>query len=369
MDPKKARVRDKYECSLMGRKGVRVVWSICARNQNVHGVLTLHPMSLSLIVIGASAGGLHTVRELLAQLPGDLDAAVLLVIHTHPLSPGLMAQVLDQAGPFRVSYAAHQGSIQAGHAYIAPPNHHLIVEEGHMLVVKGPKENYHRPAVDPLFRSAAVHHGTHVIGVILTGYLNDGTSGARAVKQCGGRLIVQDPQDAQVPEMPESVLRHVAVDHCVAVEQMGSLLVELTQQPVRAALSPEQIALLKLEAGIAAMRDQEDEVVGRLGRRTTLTCPECHGLLWEIVDGKMLRYRCRVGHAYTADCLEKDQIEALEQSLYTALSSLGQSAALASSLAESARDPDSRHLFQDKAEGFSDAARQVRSLLAKPADC
>lgn len=247
-------------------------------------------MRSSLIVVGASAGGLHTTRELLAQLPADLNAAVLLVIHTHPGSPGFMDRALDSAGGLRVCYAGHRQPIEPGHAYVAPPDHHLLVEGTEMLVVRGPKEHYHRPSVDALFRAAAAHHGSHVIGIILTGYLTDGTAGARAVKQCGGRLIVQDPKDAEVPEMPASVLKHMAVDHCVAVQQMGALIVEMTQDRTASRPTGEQ----------GATREREPCVVEQPSGRPIPTCPQCGGLVWEVTQGGLLRYHCDVPHPCTA---------------------------------------------------------------------
>ncbi|MDB6007344.1 MAG: hypothetical protein JWR15_4331, partial [Prosthecobacter sp.] len=223
------------------------------------------------------------------------------------------------------------------------------------------------PAVDPLFRTAAVHHGTHVTGVILTGYLNDGTSGAAAIKQCGGTIVVQDPAEAEAPAMPESVLKHVGADHCVTLEEMGPLLLKLMQSRPIEPLNRQDLSNLRLESEIAAMRHQDDTIVDKLGCRTTLTCPECQGVLWEITDEHLLRYRCHTGHAYTAEWLAGDQAAGLERSLYGALKSLSECKTLALRLASQAEkegDATTHRQLKEKAAQLSEATEQIRVLLA-----
>lgn len=316
-------------------------------------------MSPFTVVIGASAGGLHALQKVVAQLPEDLNASVLVVLHTHPSSPGLLARALGSCGDIPVSYATEGEPILKGRVYLAPADRHLLVEEGdRMGVFRGPKENRHRPAVDPLFRSAAVRHGSRVIAVVLTGYLNDGTLGARAVKECGGRVIVQDPATAEVPEMPESVMGHVKVDYCLPLEEIAPLIVRLIAEAdagERPPVAPSKS--LEIEATIPAMKHQDSKTIDGFGSRTTLTCPECNGTLWEI-DDRVLRYRCHVGHAYTAAYLEADQADAVEKNLYVALKSISESATLAMRLATRAQE----EAQEEKARAFRERARKLEAL-------
>ncbi|MHB8597769.1 MAG: chemotaxis protein CheB [Ktedonobacteraceae bacterium] len=187
-----------------------------------------------IIVIGASAGGVEALITLTATLPPNLQAAVFIVLHIPAQSPSMLPDILNRAGSLKVVSATDNAKIEYGHIYVAPPDFHLLVESEHIRVVSGPRENRHRPAIDPLFRSAASAYGSRVMGVILTGSLDDGTAGLQAIKRCGGLAIVQDPQDALFPSMPLSALANVQVDYTLPLAQIGPLLGNLSHESTSA---------------------------------------------------------------------------------------------------------------------------------------
>ena len=271
-----------------------------------------------LIVIGTSAGGMPALVRLIGQLPGSLPAAVLVVQHLAPDSSG--EHLVDRLAhnTTLLCHLAQDGRpIEPGHLYLAPPDRHLLVKEGRLLVTKGPHENHYRPAADALFRSAAVYYGERVIGVVLTGMLHDGTAGLEFIKRCGGLAVVQDPHDAEFDSMPQSAIRNVAVDYTVPLDDMGALLQQLVQHPTPA---PHPVpADLRMEADIAERVVGNTEAVQELGRPAPLTCPDCGGSLWEMKEGRVLRYRCHTGHAFTADSLLKQSHDQLEETLWVAL--------------------------------------------------
>jgi two-component system chemotaxis response regulator CheB len=231
-------------------------------------------------------------------------------------------------------------TIEAGTIYLAPPDRHLLAKDGgrpHVLVTKGPRENNYRPAVDTLFRSAAVAFGPSVVGVVLTGMLHDGTAGLDFIKRCGGIAVVQDPQEAEYPSMPETALRNVAVDYAVPLAMMAPLLDELTRTtaPQPAISIPED---LKQEAAIAERVVGTTEDVSKIGRPVPLTCPDCGGSLWEVTHGNVLRYRCHTGHAFTANSLLQDSQHNLEETLWVALRMMEERKNLLTSMAAHGSD-------------------------------
>ncbi|MBF9221135.1 chemotaxis protein CheB [Hymenobacter ruricola] len=294
------------------------------------------PAPSHLIVVGTSAGGMPALVQLVAQLPATLTAAVLVVQHFAPDSDG--QHLVDRlarhtAMPCRLP--VHGESIEAGTLYLAPPDRHLLAKDGgtpHLLVTKGPRENHYRPAADALFRSAAVAFGANVVGVILTGMLHDGTAGLEFIKRCGGIAIVQDPHEAEYPSMPETALRNVDVDYVVPLNQMGALLEEITARKVseRKAEVPED---LKQEAAIAERVVGTTEEVLKIAHPVPLTCPDCGGSLFEVEHGKLLRYRCHTGHAFTADGLLHSAQQTLEETLWVALRMMEERKNLLSSMA------------------------------------
>ncbi|MCB2379576.1 chemotaxis protein CheB [Hymenobacter sp. BT635] len=270
------------------------------------------------IVIGASAGGMPALCQLVAQLPADLPAAVLVVQHFAPDSSGQhLIERLARHTDLRCKLPANNEPLAPNTLYLASPDRHLLVKEGQVLVTKGPHENHYRPAADALFRSAAAYYGPNVIGVVLTGMLHDGTAGLELVKRAGGQTVVQDPAEAEFPSMPESALSNVPIDYVVPLREMGFLLNRLARMPVGSVSNiPEDI---KMEAAIAERIVGSIEEVSQLGRTVPMTCPDCGGSLWEMKHGKLLRYRCHTGHAFSADALLQRSQHGLEESLWVAL--------------------------------------------------
>ena len=271
-----------------------------------------------LIVIGTSAGGMQALKALVAQFPADLPAPVFIVSHMSPDTTGdVLVRVLDKAGPLPCRQATEGESFQPGQIYLAPSDRHMLIDGRNILITKGARENRSRPAIDPLFRSAAVGHGNRVIGVILTGYLDDGTSGMRAIKRCGGICIAQDPSDADHPDMPRSVIVNVGVDYCLPIASMGALLSSLARlTPGPHPPAPEDLVI---EARIAQRVLSDLPSVETLGDQVPYNCPDCGGVLWQIKDGDLLRYRCHTGHAFTSAVLLSHQSAKIEETLWTAL--------------------------------------------------
>ena len=271
-----------------------------------------------ILVIGGSAGGLAALTRLFAAMPGDCAPTVFVVLHTSPNARSLLPRLLTRVGWLPAFHPTDGAPIRPGHIHLAPPDHHLLVHHDHVLVRRGPRENRTRPAVDPLFRSAGVAFGSRGVGVVLTGMLDDGTSGLRAIHRCGGVCVVQDPEEAEWPGMPESAIARAPVDHVLPVGSMPTLLCRLATEP--APPSPPVPFDIATEAHVA---EQEFTTVSddtkAVGSPTTLSCPECGGGLSEIQDGPVLRFRCQVGHAFSPDSMEEAQTEAMEKALWVAL--------------------------------------------------
>jgi two-component system chemotaxis response regulator CheB len=315
----------------------------------------------NLIVIGASSGGIDALKVIVGGLPAALPAAVLVVVHMSPDSPRVIADILNRAGPLPCQYAQDQEVIRQGHLYLAPPNNHLLVEPGRLRVMRGPRENRVRPAVDPLFRTAAVAYGARTVGVILTGDLNDGTAGLIAVKRAGGIALVQDPADALYPSMPQSAMRAVEVDDVVPLAQMASLLCQVAGQPVPA----ETAALLPHEQEENAMVQGADRGRHRgaaIGEPSGFVCPDCGGGLYEIEAEPLWRFRCRVGHAYTAEVLRAEKAEILEQALWVALRTLEEKLELHQRMAERAEQQGLVLTASQWREDMQDMERQIDIL-------
>ena len=315
-----------------------------------------------IVVIGASAGGLEPLLRVVADLPADLGAAVFVVMHIRATSH--LAKILNRAGRLPAAHAVNGEEIQSGRIYVAAPGRHLLVHDKHVLRRRGPRENLARPAIDTLFRSAACSFGARVIGVVLSGALNDGTAGLRAIKSGGGLAVVQDPADAAVPEMPQSALRYAEIDYKVPAKAIGELLTRLVNEPPGKTF---EVPLeTRIEAAISAQESQDMSTQDKLGQLSPFTCPECSGALWELADGSMLRYRCHVGHAFTADILRASQAEQVEQKLWSLLRTHEERAELVRRLAsrERERNRDSTAAeLQWRAEEYEQDAELIRSLL------
>jgi two-component system, chemotaxis family, protein-glutamate methylesterase/glutaminase len=268
-----------------------------------------------IIVVGASAGGVESLRALVSSLPADLNASIFVVLHLPVTSASALPQILSRTGPFEARHPKDGEEIKPRRVYVAPPDHHLLVERGRIAVKKGPKENRFRPSIDALFRSAAYVYGPNVIGIVLSGMLDDGTSGLWSVKRMGGVSIVQDPKTAPFDSMPLSALKQVDVDHVVDADDIGPLLKELISRPLGKPPKDEKDLHKRMEAeiGIAASGDAFKKGIMELGDLTPFTCPECHGALVSLKEGLHLRYRCHTGHAYTANALLGGVMEKVDE--------------------------------------------------------
>ena len=284
----------------------------------------------TIIVIGASVGGVDAIRSLAAALPADLAAAVFIVLHIGAHKSEL-PWLLNQLGPLRASHAKDGDPIRPGHIYVAPPDHHLVVEPGHMRLTRGPRENWARPAIDPLFRSAARAYGRNVIGVVLTGGLNDGTAGLYEIEQRGGTTIVQHPDEATNPSMPLSALKHVAVDHCLPLADIPMLLARLIAEKTADASSGGG------HPALPKQRSQEMTAEYKLDHPVAITCPDCGGALRRIELGTLTQFACHIGHVYTAEVAVAAQFAALEWSLGAAMRSLSERSELCRQMADKAQ--------------------------------
>lgn len=322
-----------------------------------------------IIVIGASAGGIEAVEGLLGFLPSNLPAAIFVVIHIPPDNPSSLPKIFQRSTKLKVQQGISDGEpIRNGWVYVAPPDLHLTIEKNRVRLARGPKENRHRPSVDVLFRSAALACGTRVIGVILTGTLDDGTAGLSAIKACGGTTVVQDPNDAEFREMPGNALDQVKPDHVAPLQDMGALLTRLARNPEKKSTPCPTSTRLRLETAIAEMKKSNNQME-HLGNPSVFACPECHGVLWELKEGKMRRFRCRVGHAFSMQSLKAEMTHSLEEALWSAVRSLEEKTALLRRLADEMRERGHKtasRRFADHAGELVPAAKAIRAILVKP---
>jgi two-component system chemotaxis response regulator CheB len=322
----------------------------------------------NIIVIGASAGGFEAIKQLVAALPATLDATIFIVWHMAPDVTGLLPQALNRQNTLSASNAIDNEVIKSNHIYVAPPDRHLLLDKGVVRVTRGPKENRFRPAVDPLFRSAAEHYGRRVIGIILSGALDDGTAGLWTVKSRGGLAIVQEPAEATVSSMPESALAAVEVDYRVPVAEMAPLLVRLTAEVVTDAseIPMEEQRKTHIETRIAAQKPALNEGVLTLGTLTPYTCPDCHGVLLAIADGDIIRYRCHTGHAHSADSLLATITEHIEDTLWSAVRGVEESILLLNNLGDHYADknqPKLAAMYFKKAKEAESRAEIMRRTI------
>jgi two-component system chemotaxis response regulator CheB len=274
---------------------------------------------IPIIVIGASAGGLHALSELVSQLDEDLHAAIFIVLHLSEKSVGgYLVYQLQRHTSFICKLAENDEEIQARTIYIAGAGQHLLVGRHRVIIGHGPRENRWRPSIDVMFRSAAASHRQHVTGIILSGLLDDGTAGMLAIKKSGGICIVQDPNEAEFPDMPLSVLDHMDVDHCVSLSAMGETIRQAAEESMQAkeADVPHDIAA---EAAISEKVATGFSQVEELGLRSGFICPDCGGGLWELSGDRLHRYRCHIGHSYSEKQLGLRQDELIEATLWMAL--------------------------------------------------
>lgn len=318
-----------------------------------------------IVVVGASAGGVEALSALAAGLPEHFPAAVFVVLHLPQHSTSVLPQILDRAGPLPAAHARDGEPISAGRIYVAPPDRHMVLEPGCVRLVRGPRENGHRPAIDTLFRSAARAYGGRTVGVILSGTLDDGTAGLAAVKSRHGLGVVQDPASAIYAGMPQSAIENVAVDYVARLAEIPALLQRLVQQP-----PPPQSAPMprgpERETETADMDAEAQMNEGQIGVPSGFTCPECHGALWQIEEGEILRFRCRVGHAFSGTSLLAAEAEALDAALWIALRALEETAALRHKLSARMRNRGrltTAQRFERQARAAEESARVIHKVL------
>lgn len=321
-----------------------------------------------LVVIGASAGGVEALRELVRELPADLSASVLVVLHLPASAYSALPAILDRAGNLPAQPAEDGTPLKPGLVLVAPPDRHLIVRDGFVALGLGPKENGHRPAIDPLFRSAARWHGPGVIGMVLSGNLDDGASGLRTIVDRGGAAVVQDPSAALYSGMPSAALRAVPDAHVASGRALAKLIAQLCAEPAAAAPPPAS-RVLEIETEIPELHEDALADKDRPGRPAAMTCPDCNGAMFELDEGNLLRYRCRVGHAWSPETLLMQQVESAEAALWAAVRTLEEKAALHRSLAgrtQSARVPVAHAYHSERAIEAEHSAGVLRDLLRTP---
>ncbi len=319
-----------------------------------------------IVAVGTSSGGLEALRALLGALPVDFPAPLCVVMHAGAESPGFLPELLNRVTALEVRCAADGDLLRAGHVYVAPPDRHLLVEPGRLCVTAGPRENRFRPAIDPLFRSVAQVFGPGAVGALLTGSLDDGTSGLDVIKRLGGIAVVQDPADALFPEMPQSAIDHVAVDHVVPLAQMGPLLIELMRAPAEAQAVGTVPEHVEVEVKIAKADNPIEAGLERIGEPSRFACPECHGVLLQVQDGRRVRFRCHTGHAYSVDSLVAAISEGIDESLWNAMRSLEEAGLLLQAIAQlqSEHGVDARQMAAQSEEAQLHAD-EIRALVGR----
>lgn len=325
-----------------------------------------------IIVVGASAGGVIALKEFVHSLPKDFEGAVFIVLHIPPYSESRLPWILSKVSHLEAIHPRDGDEIEKGKIYVAPADHHLLLEYGKVLVKRGPKENRFRPAIDTLFRSAAYVYGSRVIGIILSGMLDDGASGLWTVKQCGGITIVQQSGDAEQAQLPQNVQEFVEVDYAVAAADMGPLLAGMVKEPApeKFRFSREELNRLEVEVIIAAKDNAFEMGIMHMGEFTPFTCPECHGALIRLVEGKIIRFRCHTGHAYTASSLLAAVTESIEEMLWQSMRGLEEMNMLLKNISEhftSANEITAADLFREKAEEAAARARIIHDSIFKQA--
>jgi len=317
-----------------------------------------------IVVVGASAGGVEALTSLVSDLPPNLPAALFVVLHISPEGPSRLPEILSRSGVLPAVHPEDGEHIEHGKIYIAPPDYHLLLEQGCIKVIRGPKENRHRAAIDPLFRSAAHAYRGRVAGVILTGGLDDGTSGLFTIKQKGGIAIVQDPQEALYPSMPRSALAHVEIDYTLPLKKIAPLLVHTAFAHISEGdLQASQEVLRECdEDKVTAMEENDLQQEELKGYPSVFSCPECGGVLWEMQSGTVQRFRCRVGHAFSTESMLIEQSEELDKTLWMALKTLEEKVELLQRLIDNANQHGRTWLAQSFEARLKEAQRHAQIL-------
>ncbi len=316
------------------------------------------------IVIGASAGGMKALSEIVAQLQTEIDAAIFIVLHLSGTAISDFLKLhLQKFTSLPCEIAAEGAPIKKGHIYIAPPNIHLLIKKGNIILGRGPKENRWRPSIDVLFRSAAAAYNTRTIGIVLTGLLDDGTTGMLAIKRSGGACIVQDPNEAEYPDMPLSVLNNMEVNYCIPLADMEEVISEIIQTTPEEKPAPDDVII---ESQIAERVVVDYDKVRQLGEKSIYACPDCGGGLWNISKGgdgqaKVDRYRCHIGHSYSEKDLVTKQEEVFESTLWVALRIMEERRNLLMKM----EDDHAKKGFSTLAKGYKEKADEIQIHVNK----
>jgi len=322
------------------------------------------------VVVAASAGGIEALRNVLAGIPADYDAAICVVLHMSATSGVALPMILDRSGPLPATAARDGERVQAGHVYVCVADHHLLLSDGHLRVRRGPRENGYRPAADPLFRSAARFFGPRAIGVVLSGTLSDGAAGLAAIRREGGLAVVQDPADALYPGMPQHALEWVNADYVATATEIGPLLARLVEEPLDDGDGGDNddVDLPSDMRREVAIMEHGPPGVGQPhpGNPSQWPCPDCNGVLWKVDDPDVLRFRCRVGHAWNGESLLEEQRAVVENALWMALRSMEDRAELSRALADRAETRGRRmtaERFRRNCDDLSSSMDVIRRLL------
>jgi len=330
------------------------------------------------VVIGGSAGSIQSLETIVSSLPADFPASIFVVVHIPADYPSMLPSVLSRVGPLQASGATDLEPIHHGHIYVARSDHHLLIDDGRVRVQRGPRENRHRPAIDPLFRTAAREYGPRVIGIVLSGLQDDGSAGLYAIKQRGGIAIVQDPRDTLWDEMPRHALSYASPQYVLRTDEIPAHLVELVQagEPAMVKKNPRQKkangknhknkhssqGLEEPGVNLEAATASEGE-----GTPSVFACPECHGVLWEFKDDEMVHFRCRVGHSYGTESLTTELSATSEAALWAAVRALEEKAAMQRRVAAGSRqEPLSKRLL-DQSDSDDSNARLIRDMIFRRA--
>jgi two-component system, chemotaxis family, protein-glutamate methylesterase/glutaminase len=308
-----------------------------------------------IVVVGASAGGVEALCTFVEALPPDLPAAVFVVLHVSPGGTSVLPRILARKTRMQVAAAADGEAVERGRIYVAPPDHHMLVEDGRVTLSHGPRENGVRPAIDPLFRSAARAYGPRVVGIVLSGALDDGTAGLKMIREAGGAALVQDPADALYPSMPQHALEYDS-PRPVPIADMAEAVCGVLEEPVESGGNGRSLAS---DPALLVAPDRSDGDDPRDGLPTGLTCPDCGGALWEHEQEGLVRFKCHVGHAYSPESLDSGQSQMVEMALWAALRALQERADLFRRLAR--RSPGRR--YADKARVADEHAAVLRDLI------
>jgi two-component system chemotaxis response regulator CheB len=321
-----------------------------------------------IVVVGASAGGIEALKAFVKDLPADFKGSIFIVLHVPSYSETRLPWILSKVGNIEAVLPDDGEEIEPGKIYVAPNDHHMLLQEGKIVVKRGPKENRFRPAIDALFRSAAYVYGSRVIGIILSGLLDDGASGIWTIKQMGGTVIVQEPEDAEQPQLPKNVLQYVVPDYTLAAIDMGPIVAGLVKEPAptKKNLTQEELQRLEMEVVIATKDNAFEMGVMNMGELTTFTCPECAGTLVRLEEADMIRFRCHTGHAYTASSLASEVTESVEAKLWQSMRALEEVNMLMNKIAdhyEHLDKHDDAKLFRQKAKSAADRAHTIHDLV------